>query len=379
MNRRSPFTDPVAVEAWDARFRWREAGRLRDLTVEATWTRVAAAVAAAEGPDAGTWAGRFADAFADWRLLPGEHVLQFAGTGPAIHGQDAPAAVLNAAAFVQAPSSARARFDTDGFAAAAELATRLLDDVLLQQPGRGEAAALRIGVIGYADALHLLGLGYDSDRAREQALAMAHALAEGCLTASIGLAAERGAALVDDRAMLGRCLRRDARPGLVSDLRRWGVRHPDLTAIDPHPWLALLANNVADALDPLAGPDHAYLIETPEGARIIRSSGVALSQPRRHETGPANAPDTIASIAPAAHLKLRAALQPWIDAPIDYPIAVAHGRFGPGAEDQARQLAHELGLPAPTWRELDVDCTAIRYPDGPASFAAAAPAAPVSA
>ena len=44
----SPFLDPVAVEAWDAWFRWREDGQLRDISVEATWERVAGALAQAE-------------------------------------------------------------------------------------------------------------------------------------------------------------------------------------------------------------------------------------------------------------------------------------------------------------------------------------------
>ena len=46
----SPFVSPVAVEAWDTWFRWRENGTLHDDTVDATWRRVASAdVAACDG------------------------------------------------------------------------------------------------------------------------------------------------------------------------------------------------------------------------------------------------------------------------------------------------------------------------------------------
>jgi hypothetical protein len=37
----SAFMTPLAVETWDAWFRWRDRGQLRDRTIDATWERVA--------------------------------------------------------------------------------------------------------------------------------------------------------------------------------------------------------------------------------------------------------------------------------------------------------------------------------------------------
>src|SRR4051812_42795915 len=44
----SPFSDPVAVDAWDSWFRWRDGNRLYDLSIETTWLRVARALAGVE-------------------------------------------------------------------------------------------------------------------------------------------------------------------------------------------------------------------------------------------------------------------------------------------------------------------------------------------
>jgi ribonucleoside-diphosphate reductase alpha chain len=67
-----------------------------------------------------------------------------------------------------------------------------------------------------------------------------------------------------------------------------GVRHAALTAIDPQPRLARLANNVADALDPSAAP-----------------------------VAPQAMSDDVANARDHATTAIRMAMQPWIDAPIE--------------------------------------------------------------
>lgn len=277
------FTHPLAVEAWDSWFRWREAGVLRDVTIDATWWRVAQTLAAAEGEAAPLWAHRFVDAFSRWRLLPDERLLQATGTSQPLPPLDGPAAVLNVAAFISAPRSSRASFDRARFEETAAMAVRLLDNALaLRLDGVGATAPLRIGLIGFADALHLLGLPYASIDARAQARTVATALAEGCLRGNVDLAGERGAADLDiDRQCLAaRWYTRGMPPGLIDAGVRHGVRHSEVTALDTHPRLALLANHVADALD--LAPTHDSW--TPE----LR----------------------------AAQHELAAAMQPWIDVPI---------------------------------------------------------------
>jgi hypothetical protein len=141
-----------------------------------------------------------------------------------------------------------------------------------------------------ADALGMLGIPYASVEAQHQARVLARAVAEGCLRGAIDLAEERGERekQVDRRHLAARWQARNMSPGLIQDGVRSGVRHGMLTAIDPHPRLARLANNVADALDP---------------------SSTFF--------GPQTVSDEVADTHVHAGRAIRMAMQPWIDAPIE--------------------------------------------------------------
>lgn len=277
------FTDPIAVETWDACFRWREGDALRDVTIDDTWWRVAHAVAP-PGRGTSAWAGRYVEAFTRWRLLPDERLLRCAGTGIADGTDDSPAAVLNVGAFVDAWIGMPPRFDRKGFMETASLAVRLLDDALRSTCRFTPDAGLRIGLIGFGDALAKLGVPYDTFAARELARVIATDLAEGCLRGSVTLAEERGAFASGLRSpgLMTRLQSQEMPVALVEAALRHGVRHVQLTCIEPHPLLARLANGASDALDPAPTPAH--------GAR----------------------PSTWLEAARA----IGAAMQPWIDAPL---------------------------------------------------------------
>jgi ribonucleoside-diphosphate reductase alpha chain len=317
------FTDPASVEAWDCWFRWRERGVLRDLTVDATWSRVGHSVASVEGSSAGKWARRFIDAFRHWRLLPDSHLLRFAGTGTPL-GQAPLTAVVNAAVFVSSPGTADAAFDRPGFAETASLTVRLLDDVLLACDESMRGSGLRIGLIGMADAMHHLGLPYDSAGARQFAGHVAGALSEGALKGATELAWERGAAEHDRHQLARRWHERGTPAGLVDEVLRCGMRHTQLTAIEAQPRLSLLANNASDALDPCP-------FERP--VQAASRGGV------------------LADVSMLAQLELRAAIQPWIDAPIDYPVL---STSEPDADELEAllQLARDRGLQPVTLRRI---------------------------
>lgn len=321
------FTHPAAVDAWDAWFRWRERGELRDLTIDETWRRVAAALAAAERGDGPLWSKRFFDAFAQWRLLPDERLLRHAGVPDDRFRPRARRACLNVAAFVSAPRTPAARFELHRFEETAALAVRLLDDTAAQTTApRG----LRIGLIGMADALAQLGVPYQSQRARQETGAVAAALARGCLEGAVRLAAERGPRRADVTRLTQRWRARGLPSALIEKGIRWGVRYEQLTAIDSQPRLALLANNVADALDPRLRSD---------------SSSQADSRPDMTAAADGGA----MSSAPIAQLRLRATVQQWIDAPIDYPL-LTRDPPSPRQMIACVEIAARHGLPPPRWR-----------------------------
>ena len=243
----SPFLDPGAVEVWDTWFRWREDGQLRDISIEATWERVARSLASAETVASPRWVARMIDAQARWQVVFDERILAGAGTRNFAWPGD-PAAVLNAASFVRAPFTPGARFDFDSFRAAADLAVRGLDNALLLRGGIASAFAdLRVGMIGIADALAMLGKRYD---VRRDVLAgrVAQALAQAGLAANC-LAHDRGTARrFNCCGRTGAAVRHAGHACRI--LERTGVRHRRVTAITS-PRLAQLANDVADGLDPL--------------------------------------------------------------------------------------------------------------------------------
>lgn len=346
--RLSPFTDLAAVEAWDAWFRWREQADLRDFSIEDTWGRVAGALVAAEAPDeASLWKSRLIEAFASWRLLPDEHLLASAGTNAAGWPGHALSASLNAAAFVIATCDIQTRIDHVAVMACAQLAVRMLDNAL-----RITGAAvphLRIGIVGMADALLLLGLDYDSDRGRRESGAFVAALCEGCLRGNILLAHERGASRADIREALARASRRNFDPELLRDAECHGLRHASLTAVTSQPRLALLANDVADAVDPLLGENHAHVIAAADGQCTVCSSGYALNILRAQGGDPDDTPGMLANLPWTAQIAMRAALQPWMDEPITYPL-LATNDLGDSQRLEARKLAAAHGLCEPVWR-----------------------------
>jgi ribonucleoside-diphosphate reductase alpha chain len=300
------FTDPAAVDAWDAWFRWRDDVGLRDRTISSTWWRVADAIALAEGPRASAWSQRLVHAFSLWRLLPDERLLASAGTGAAPDRGGILHAVVNVAAFVIAPMTSHAKLDVHEFDDTTVLAMRLLDDARAAVMAGDETVELRIGLMGFADALAMLGIDYDSLDAMEQARGIAHALASGALRGSVELARERGGAPCDQERLAAVARSRHLSPALIADAQRWGVRHARLSRIQPHPRLSLLANNASVALDPAA-----------------------------------HRPASL-----TAQVGIRAAMQPWIDDPIDYPLRATDAPDALDAERAAR-LASEHRLPSP--------------------------------
>jgi len=71
---------PVSQRIWDMKYRFRDASGALDADLEATWKRVARALAAPE-KDPELWAGRFEEALSGFKFLPAGRVIAGAGTG----------------------------------------------------------------------------------------------------------------------------------------------------------------------------------------------------------------------------------------------------------------------------------------------------------
>jgi len=76
-----PFTQAIAMNIWENKYRYQNDGRLIDQTIDDTWKRVAKAVASVEKKDARKqWEKLFYQSLQDFRFLPGGRILAGAGT-----------------------------------------------------------------------------------------------------------------------------------------------------------------------------------------------------------------------------------------------------------------------------------------------------------
>jgi ribonucleoside-diphosphate reductase alpha chain len=75
-----PFLSPVSESIWDAKYRLREGALARDASVEDTWSRVAAALAAHEPVSRAEHERDFRSILADFRFLPGGRIQAGAGS-----------------------------------------------------------------------------------------------------------------------------------------------------------------------------------------------------------------------------------------------------------------------------------------------------------
>ena len=74
------FANPLAEAVWSQRYRFAPPNGAPEASIDATWDRVANALAAVEPNDRAHWAARFREALADFRFLPGGRILAGAGT-----------------------------------------------------------------------------------------------------------------------------------------------------------------------------------------------------------------------------------------------------------------------------------------------------------
>jgi ribonucleoside-diphosphate reductase alpha chain len=76
----SHFTADIARHIWDAKYRYRDADRVYDQTIEDTWRRIAQALASVEASKQAQWTDRFYAALEDFKFLPGGRIQAGAGT-----------------------------------------------------------------------------------------------------------------------------------------------------------------------------------------------------------------------------------------------------------------------------------------------------------
>jgi ribonucleoside-diphosphate reductase alpha chain len=241
---------------------------------------------------------------------------------------------VNLTRFVEAPFSAGARLDFEGIEQTTRLGARLLDNVIdcsgfpLEQQALQARGSRRIGlgITGLADALIMLGIRYGSDEAVELAGEVMRKICHSAYRASIELAREKEPFPYFERdgylsSPFVQSLPDDIRNGIVEH----GIRNSHLTAIAPTGTISLLADNVSSGLEPALDFEyHRRVLDVDGNYRDFRLQNYALRR-WRAEFGDAPLPEqfaTVSELTPREHLRMQAALQPYVDSAISKTINV---------------------------------------------------------
>jgi ribonucleoside-diphosphate reductase alpha chain len=249
---------------------------------------------------------------------------------------------LNLTRFVASPFTPHAQLDTVALAETARVAARMLDNVYdvsgFPLPQQAHAARLSrrigLGITGLADALIMLGLPYDDERARRVAAAAMKAVTEAAYWASVEIAREKGAfPLYDAERYLAAPFVHGLPPELVAAIERDGIRNSHLTAIAPAGTISLLAGNVSSGLEPVYALQYERGVRQADGSIVqVPVESYALAEYLRIKGEDAALTDafvTIADVGPDAQLRMQATLQARVDnaiaktvnVPVDIPFA----------------------------------------------------------
>jgi ribonucleoside-diphosphate reductase alpha chain len=243
--------------------------------------------------------------------------------------------------FVREPFTGAAAFDGEGFAALVPLAVRMLDNVLdltywpLPRQ-RAEAMAKRrvgLGFTGLGDALVMLGLRYDTEAARAMAGRIAQTMRDAAYRASVDLAREKGAfPAFEAEPFLASGFARRLPEDLRAAIRTHGLRNSHLLAIAPTGTISLaFADNASNGIEPPFSWVYTRRKRTPEGGvqdYAVEDHAYRLYRLAGGETEPLP-PHWVTALDISAldHMRMLAAVQPFIDTsisktvnvPADYP------------------------------------------------------------
>lgn len=243
---------------------------------------------------------------------------------------------LNLALFVLKPFSAAAQFDWKRLQRTASTAVRMLDNVLEATPWplpeqQREAVVKRrvgLGFTGLGTALMMLRIRYGSDAAIKLAARLARTLRDSAYGASLALAQERGAFPMFDAAryLASPFVQRLPQP-LRARIARHGIRNSHLLSIAPTGTISLaFGRNVTGGIEPAFAWE--YTRRTRAGDGQVVEYPVQDYGYRRYlelRSGTTRLPPYFVSaqtLEPLDHLRIQAAVQPYVDSSISKTINV---------------------------------------------------------
>ncbi len=250
---------------------------------------------------------------------------------------------INLTRFVTDAFTPEASFAAEAFAETVTTSVRMLDNVLTATvwplPQQAEEAAnkrrIGLGFTGLGDALILMGLAYDSAEARDFAADVTRQMRDAAYRASVALAREKGAfPLFDAEKFLASGMARRLPDDIRAEIRSHGLRNSHLLSIAPTGTISLaFADNASNGIEPAFS--WTYTRKKREGDGSMREYSVEDHAWRLWKSRGGNTAELPAAfrnaleISARDHMKMQAAIQPYICAaisktvnvPEDYPFA----------------------------------------------------------
>ncbi|HEY8706419.1 MAG TPA: LAGLIDADG family homing endonuclease, partial [Burkholderiaceae bacterium] len=246
--------------------------------------------------------------------------------------------------FVREPFEDGAHFDEAAFAGVAQVAVRMLDNVLdvtvwplpQQQEEARSKRRIGLGFTGLGDALIMLNLRYDAEPARAMARRIAELMRDAAYEVSVELARERGAFPLfnADLYLSGTTFASRLPQGLRDRIRSHGLRNSHLLSIAPTGTISLaFADNASNGIEPAFSWSYTRKKRMPDGGFKEYAVEDHAWRLYRHLKGEAAALTpafvTALELSAQAHEAMVAAVAPCIDTaisktvnvPADYPYA----------------------------------------------------------
>ena len=246
--------------------------------------------------------------------------------------------------FVREPFEDDARFDEAGFAEVAQVAVRMLDNVLdvtvwplpQQQEEARNKRRVGLGFTGLGDALVMLNLRYDTPAGAAMARRIAELMRDAAYDASVELARERGAFPLfnADLYLSGGTFASRLPPPLKERIRAHGLRNSHLLSIAPTGTISLaFADNASNGIEPAFSWSYTRKKRMADGSfkeYAVEDHAWRLYRHLKGEAAPLTpAFVTALEMSAQAHEAMVAAVAPCVDTaisktvnvPADYPYA----------------------------------------------------------
>ena len=247
---------------------------------------------------------------------------------------------INLTCFVRNPFTENANLDLQGIEDITVVATRMLDNVidtsrfpLPEQLNQAlNCRRIGLGFTGLADMLIMLGLHYGKQPARDIAAKIMKTICHTAYRTSIKLAEEKGAfTYFEKEKYLEGHFIQTLPEKIRADIKNHGIRNSHLTTIAPTGTTSILANNISSGVEPVFDFSYTRQVLETDGSytkHSLKDYAYTLWESINDNNKPLPTQFIDAKIlSPTEHLKMQAALQPYIDnaisktinVPEDYP------------------------------------------------------------